>query len=738
MLNKIPLRIMWRDKSHFIGIILLVFLASFVYNIFSVTMTNVDINYKNFVEKYKQENFHFITFFPIDIEEIEKKYNVEIEEKFNFDYNYDDKTIRFFNITEKVNNPLILEGKIPSLGEVAIDPNFSQNNNLKIGDTININGIPFKISGYVALPDYIYITKNETDILPDPSHFGVGIMNMEDMKKFISSVAYRYYMVRGKVNDIDSFKADINSKYNLISFQEKDENWRIIVTEKKVESGKPLSYVMAFTILLTSSLLLFIVLRRIINSMHREIGTLYALGYTKGEITRIYIMFPFYIWLFGAIPGGILGYIYSDSFINLYVSFISVPIVEKIFPVKDLFVGIFLPIVFMGFSGFFAIRDLLRKKVVEIIKGEAEKAFKVKFRIGFLDKLSFKLRIMIKHALLHPSREIVIILGVAFSALILMYGITAGSALSNLVYDTFQNTFRYNYMYVFNFYQKDHRYPNSERFNMLSFYKEGTKTRITIYGIEKKSQLIVLRDNKRNRVDLEGFVISQALADKLNLKEGDMLKVINTIDGKRYSLKISKIVDLFVGNTGYMNLEEFNKTFGLEDGAFIGLYSIDKLNIPEEELIVSMSKSDLMKAFEDSTESVNQILQMMYIVSFFMAFIIIYILSSLIITENRKTLSIFKILGFRDGELSTMFLGFNNVSFLLGFLIGIPLYSSFIKYIVNVALRDLDFSLKMYAGFKDIWLTFIILFGAFILSKYLSRRRIGKISPAIVIKEQTE
>jgi len=740
MLNKIPLRIIWRDKSHFVGIILLVFLASFVYNIFSITMTNVDTNYKNFVNKYKQENFHFITFFPIDIEGVEKKYNVEIEEKFTFDYNYDDKTIRFFNITEKVNKPLILEGKMPNLGEVAIDPNFSQNNNLKIGDTININGIPFKISGYVALPDYIYITKNETDILPDPSHFGIGIMNMEDMKKFISSVAYRYYMVRGKINDIDSFKTDINSKYNLLSFQEKDENWRIIVTEKKVESGKPISYVMAITILLISSFLLFIVLRRLINSMHGEIGTLYALGYSKGEITKVYMLFPFYIWLFGSLPGGILGYIYSDNFVKFYISFISVPIIEKVFPIKDLFIGIFLPVIFMGLSGYLAIRDLLKKRVVEIIKGETEKAFKVRCRmsLSFLDKLSFKLRIMIKHALLHPSREMVIIFGVAFSTLILMYGITAGSSLSNLVYDTFQNTFKYNYMYIFNSYQKDHRYPNSERFNMLSFYKEGTKTRITIYGIEKNSQLIILRDNKGNRVDLEGFVISQALADKLNLKEGDILNVINNIDGKKYSLKVSKIVDLFVGNTGYMNLEEFNKTFGLEEGAFIGLYSIDGLNIPKEELIVSMSKSDLIKAFEDSTESVNQMLQMMYIVSFFMAFIIIYVLSSLIITENRKTLSIFKILGYRDGELSTMFLGFNNISFLLGFLIGIPLYSSFIKYIINVALRDLDFSLKMYAGFKDIAITFIILLSAFLLSKYLGRRKIRKILPGVILKEQTE
>jgi len=175
MLKKIPMRIIWRDKSHFLGIIFLVLFASFGYAIFSILITNIDTNYKNFVEKYNQENFHFTTFFPIDISSLEKKYNVLIEEKFTWDFEYGDRLIRFFNLTEKVNKPLILEGTLPKIGEIAVDPNFAKANKLRIGDGIEINGIKFRISGYVALPDYIYITKNETDLLPDPMHFGIGI-----------------------------------------------------------------------------------------------------------------------------------------------------------------------------------------------------------------------------------------------------------------------------------------------------------------------------------------------------------------------------------------------------------------------------------------------------------------------------------------------------------------------------------------------------------------------------------
>lgn len=738
MLKKIPLRIMWRDKAHFIGIILLVLLASFGYAIFSILITNIDTNYKNFVEGYNQENFHFTTFFPIDIETLEKKYNVLIEEKFTWDYEFGDKLIRFFNITEKVNKPLILQGSMPKIGEIALDPNFINANKLKIGDEIEILGKNFKISGFVALPDYIYITKNENDLLPDPLHFGIGIMNFEDMKNFLSGIAFRYYMVRGNISDLDSFRLEVNSKYSLLSFVEKDENFRIIVTEKKMESARPMSYVISLTVLIISSILLFIVLRRLINSMHAEIGTLYALGYDKKEIVKTYIMFPIYIWILGAIPGGILGYILSDPFTKFYVSFISVPVVEKFFPIKDLFVAIFIPFLFMIPSGYMAIRDLLRRSVVEIIRGELEKGFKSKFRMKFLDRFSFKRRVMIKQGLLHPSRELVLIIGVAFATLIIMYGVVARTALSYVVEETFQNIFKYNYMYLFNYYEKEKNYPNAESFNMLSFYIKGTKAKVVIYGIEDNSQMIILRDKNGNRIKLEGLVIAQSLADKFNLKEGDNISIINKLDGKEYNLKINKIADLYVGNSGYMLLEDFNKAFNMEEGSFIGLYSMDKLNIPKENLVSFFSKEDIIRSFRDSAQSVDQMLQVMYMLSFFLAFIIIYVLSALVITENRKPLGIFKILGYRDGELSSMFLGFNNFSFIIGFLFGLPLYNALISYIMNQALKDLDFSFKLQPTLNDILFSFIYLFFAFLLSRYLGRRRIRAVSPNVILKEQSE
>ncbi len=98
MLKKIPLRIILRNKSQFLGIILLVFFASFTYALFSIMSSNIDSNYKRFIEDYKQETFHFITLNPINIEEISQKYSIDLEERFSLDYEVEDKIIRFYSL----------------------------------------------------------------------------------------------------------------------------------------------------------------------------------------------------------------------------------------------------------------------------------------------------------------------------------------------------------------------------------------------------------------------------------------------------------------------------------------------------------------------------------------------------------------------------------------------------------------------------------------------------------------
>lgn len=736
MLSKIPLRVIWRNKSQFIGIILLTFLAALAYVLFNLLVVEVNVNYHDFIKRTNQEDFHFITTKPLDLEKVQSDYGIQLEERESWDYEFDNKTIRFFEISSKVNKPDITEGRLPESGEVALDPNFLQSNKLKVGDSIDIKGSKFKISGIVYLPDYVYAIKNEQDILPDPNRFGFGIMNLEDLRKFQPASPFHFYMAKGKLKDIETFKEEINTDYGILAFQDREDNMRIITTEMKMKNAEPMSYVLSGVILVISTILLFIVLRRLISSMHAEIGTLYALGYRGSEIVTTYFQFPLLIWLIGSVPGVIAGYYLAEPYVQFYASFFNIPMTQKVLPWEGILGGAVVPAFFMFTATFLALRGLLKQRVVEIIRGEAEKQFGKKFRMAFLDRFSFKVRLMLKQGFLHPSREFVLILGVVFSTFLLFYAVSAYYGFAGLVDKTYKETFRYNYMYLLQGYQSDAGSFEGEPFNLMTFEKGDTK--VSIFGLKENSEMIYLEDERGNGIQPEGLVVARSLSDKLDLKVGDELKLKSITTGKKYTFKVEKIADLYVGNSGYMKLQKFNQKIGLPEDAYLGVFSKKALSIPEDKILMKITKSDLIKAFEDSSETINQMLQMMGSISFFLSLVIIYVLSSLTIAENRKPLALFKILGYYERELSTIFLGFNNISFVIGFLLGIPIYNRFVTYVFKELLKDYDFSIKMEVGWNVGAIVFAFLALAFLVSKFLARRRLYAISPAIILKEQME
>lgn len=738
ILKKIPARIIRRNLSQFIGIIFLVFLATFSYITFSFLIRNIKSNYKEFVSKYNQERFHFFTQKPIDVLELEKKYGLTIQQHFVFDFERGKKTVRFFDIAKKINRPYFEAGGAPKRGEISLDYSFCSENGIKVGDYFDINGKKFRVASYVYLPNYVYIIRSDQDILPDHENFGIGVMNFEDMKFFNTQFPYFYYSAKGGPRNLRSLQAELGTEYGLLGFVEKEEDLRIVTTELKMKSAEPMTYSLTMILLGVSSFLLFLVLNRTINSMHYEIGTLYALGFSEKEIAKAMYRFPLLIWLIGSIPGFFAGYFSSKPFIEWYLTYFSIPMIKHFTSVSDLILSIILPGVFMLIATYIALSRLFRQSVVEIIRGESLKQFGKVVRFKFADRFSFKKRLMVKHALMHFSRELLVIFGIAFSTFLLLYVVVAQTAFQKLITKTYGEDYKYEYVYYFNRIRTDNPFVGAERFNTAPFVYGKEKVKIQIFGIEKNTKFINLRDLDGNKIKLEGFVITKSLADKLEVSVGDRIRLENKLDGKEYNLKITKIASIYAGNNGYLPLDDFNRIFGYPQGAHIGLFSVKKLKIPRDELATYLDKKYLIDVLKSYIEAMQQTIQVMALISFLFALSIIYVLASLTISENRKPIALFKIFGFKNREISSIFLGFNNFSFLIGFVLGIPAYSYFISYIYKQLIKQVDFAIEMRAGINEAFVSFLLLLFVYFISKWLSLRKIYKISAAEILKEQMD
>ena len=736
MLSRIPFRLIRRNMAQFSGIILLVLLATMFYSVMAITIKNVEENYLTFKNKYNQEDAHLVTVKEID-QNTYRDFGFILEERPSFDYNYDGKTLRLFALTHRVNIPYVIEGRLPHVGEIMIDPLFAKRNNIKIGDEFKIGSYYYRVSGFFSLPDYTYIIKNDYDIINNPNIFGIAILNKEDLKNHFNP-NYHYYMLKNiGTMDFDYFKENISKNYGLLDFKKASENPRIYLSETKIKGVREMNLPLTIFMVLISTSLLFIILKRIIYSMYNEIGTLFALGYAKEEIRNIFIKLSFIIWGLGSIPGVFLGFLLSIPFTKFYVEFFNIPLIKIGIPYYEMFIALLIPAIFLIPSAYVSTRTILSKKVVDILKGTFGKVSKRGIGFRLFDNLPFVRRIMFKQWLQNLSRHLIFIVGIGFATVLLIYGLVAQSSLNYIVKDTYENVFKYNYIYLLNSLQTENNF-GGEEFNILNFSVNSENINIPICGIKKNSNIVNLKDNTGKKIDVKGLVITKPLAQKLGLKKGDKITVINKIDNKEYTLTIENIADLYIGNQGYMEIGEFNRTFGFPDNAYIGLFSQKELSIPQSLIYTVQDRDYTIKAFEDISKPIKTSITVMAVFALIMAFAIIYVITSLIISENRRNISLFKILGFTEKEISHMIFGLNIFSFVIGFLIGIPLFYVSINSLINSITKNVDFTISLKVNYGSLFAAFIILYTAYYLVTYLSNRAVNLISPVVILNEQRE
>lgn len=463
IINKKIKRTMLENKSQYIGSLVLIIFSCLLFTMFNLVSVNLTELSSSFEKNYKQEDANFMSSKKIEnIEALEAKFNLSIEETKSIDCNLsDNKTLRIFSENTKVNLPAIIEGKPLSDGDILIDPSYAKANRLKIGDSIEIYNKNFIISGLMSLPNYIYPLKTESDIMNDPKSFGIAVISKKDfnnLNKGNSLYAIRFNGDRNNLDDkISQFKDYLkNNNIIILNWMNVADNPRVTYFTAKLQGIDSMSSSMPVAILLLTCILTGIVMVRMLEKEAIIIGTLYALGYKKIEIIKHYLLYPMIISLLGGILGTLLGLLTLKPMMTFYVSYFNIPVDTLSFDITYIIISILLPIVFLIVSSYFIVNKSLKNSPVDLMKGGREKN-----KIGFierkvkLDKLNFKTKFKIRELLRSLPRSSFLLLGIIMSTMLLLMGFTAKSSMDSLIKDSFNDAFKYNYTYVFNTIQND-------------------------------------------------------------------------------------------------------------------------------------------------------------------------------------------------------------------------------------------------------------------------------------------
>lgn len=486
------------------------------------------------------------------------------------------------------------------------------------------------------------------------------------------------------------------------------------------------------------ALIAFIFAVTISNTITTEagvIGTLRASGYTKGELIRHYMVLPIIVTLAAAVVGNILGYtVMREYCMELYLASYSMTDCEVVWDASAFLLSTVVPIVLMVIINLLVLTSRLKLSPLKFLRHDLRKN-RNKKAMRLNTKIPFRTRFSLRIFFTNLPGYIVMIIGILFGSILIAFGDMMPRILNELE-DIVRRDMISEYQYVLYDCEEAAQVtdPNAEKFAMASYdyTKPGFLTdSISVYGIAEDSRYVPAE------IPAGKVLISTGIREKFGLNEGDII----TLDEKykrdtSYDLEIAGVYDYESSLAIFMNLEDFNTTFGNSKDYFTGYFSDTELTeLPDDDVATVITASDYTKL---TTQLMVSMGGMMDLIKWFGALffiIVVYVLCKQVIERNFQSIAMTKILGFRNGEIAALYIASTTLAVILGLLISIPFIDIAMKAIFSGYLYTM---MTGYLPLSISPMTYLVMFltglGCYVVVVLLQMRKVARVSKSEALK----
>lgn len=675
----------------------------------------------------------------------EKDTYLEIEEN-----NY---VVKLIEYNSQMNNVYIKEGRLPkNNNEVSVDNALLENNNLKLGDNITIDGKKYSIVGNVISPlyfsaerpnsnlgsgkvdYYIYVYNGFLD-LEAYSNIYITVKgakkyltNSDSYKKLINNVKKDIDLIKDKQQDIryDELYSDIieTSEMYGISIDESNfikPKWYIYdrldnTSYKELinasDNLKKIGNIFPIIFFAISVLVSLISMMRMIEEDRVENGTLKSLGYNSFHITLKYVIYSLLATTIGSSVGAIFGsYMIPSVIWNIYKKIFFIP--KFIYLLKSDYnaLGLWICILCIcGTSVIVCIKNL-REVPANLMRPKAPKSGKkiLLERINFIwKKLKFSDKITIRNIFRYKSRVITTVLGIAGCTSLILAGFGLKDSIKDVTDFQFNNIIKYDKLLMTNesINQIDIEKEllnddkvenftnvNTQNIKVLFNDEEQEVTMITPDDFNSISKSISLIDLKTNNVidniSDNSCIISEKTAKLLDIDVGDKISLLDN-DNNKYDIKVSYIIKNYINQYLYINKNTYNNLFNNYkiNSILISLKDKDKNSKEFDKKYISngyaltiVDNDDMKNSMNDMLGSIDSIVAILIIAAASLAFVVLYNLSNINISERKREIATLKVLGFYPSEVDKYINRETVLLTILGIVIGL-LFGSYLSHFI--------------------------------------------------------
>ena len=466
---------------------------------------------------------------------------------------------------------------------------------------------------------------------------------------------------------------------------------------------------------------------RMVDEQRINIGTLKGLGYKTSQISKKYILYALIACLTGSILGLAIGFsVFPTVIFFAYGMMYSIENIVYVFSIP-IAIGITsLALIIIILSAYMACSKELKETPAILMRPKAPKGGKriLLERVPFIwNRFSFISKVTVRNIFRYKKRFLMTVLGIAGCTALILTGFGIKDSIEMILTGQYGTLFKYDMSLVIQsdmtdkqIYELRKNLSDIDEINKYEFfsYENGdikvnnTKKEITIVvpeNLKKMDKFIHLQDRKtQNPIELnnKGIVLTEKIARDLGVKAGDEIELINS-DDKKAKIKVSHITENYISHYAYISPENYIKLFekDLDFNRVIGILNNPSVKIEDKlskklfdiETIDGITFNTASKeTFHNTIKNLNYVVLIMIISAGALAFVVLYNLTNVNISERIREIATIKVLGFYDKEVSAYIYRENIILTIIGTVVGLGLGTILHKFImVTVEIQSMMF-----------------------------------------------
>ena len=518
-----------------------------------------------------------------------------------------------------------------------------------------------------------------------------------------------------EVDDIETPEWIITDRNDLPEYSDFGDN---------AERLKNIGKVFPMIFFLVAALISLTTMTRMVEEQRTQIGTMKALGYGKASIASKYLSYAFLATVGGSIAGVLFGekvlpFIIIQAYGIMYWNIGDH--MQLDYELQYALIASGAAVICTMGATLFSCAKTLAETPASLMRPPAPKEGKriLIERISFIWKhLSFSWKSSMRNLFRYKKRLFMTIFGIAGSMGLMLVGFGLYDSIMDIAILQYDQIQHYDAMVI-----NDEDATDSQEKDLLKFLdgnseidhytrvqltkmtapKEKGSVSIYVYvpeNTENFKEDVTLRDRKSHEqyeLTDDGAVICEKTASLIGVKAGD--KITLEKDNRKYKVKITAVTENYMGHYVYMTPSCYEKTFGekpeysstvytMKEDAESDLETLGNAILKYPAALSISYTSSTAGQVERMLGSLGAVIWVLIISAGMLAFVVLYNLNNINITERQRELATLKVLGFYDGEVSQYVFRENILLSFIGILAGAVFGIFLHRYVITTVEVD--------------------------------------------------